>query len=115
MADNVVKQGDLSGCVDVEVTRARVGVNKLVKVLIANAGAEFASTYYYYTILRMHLAGHEDYKEVCEGRTARGPRAPGVDSLHFAHPHALAKHYARPSPPIGPARPLFLSWCSHLP
>jgi hypothetical protein len=35
-------------------------------MLIANAGAEFASTYYYYTILRMHLAGHEDYKEICE-------------------------------------------------
>ena len=28
--------------------------------------AEFASTYYYYTILRMYLAGHEDYKEICE-------------------------------------------------
>jgi ferritin-like protein len=26
----------------------------------------FASTYYYYTILRMHLAGYEDYKEICE-------------------------------------------------
>src|SRR5258708_33197312 len=35
-------------------------------MLIANAAAEFASTYYYYTILRMHLAGHEDYKEICE-------------------------------------------------
>jgi ferritin-like protein len=42
------------------------GVPKLIKMLIANAGAEFASTYYYYTILRMHLAGHEDYKEICE-------------------------------------------------
>jgi ferritin-like protein len=51
----------------VEVIRARgVDVEKLIKMLIANAAAEFASTYYYYTILRMHLAGHEDYKEICE-------------------------------------------------
>ena len=35
-------------------------------MLVANAAAEFASTYCYYTILRMHLAGHEDYKEICE-------------------------------------------------
>src|SRR3981081_4582231 len=41
-------------------------VEKLIKMLVANAGAEFASTYYYYTILRMNLAGHEDYKEICE-------------------------------------------------
>jgi ferritin-like protein len=25
-----------------------------------------ASTYYYYAILRMNLAGYEDYKEICE-------------------------------------------------
>jgi ferritin-like protein len=51
----------------VEVIRARgVDVDLLIKKLIANAAAEFASTYYYYTILRMHLAGHEDYKEICE-------------------------------------------------
>ena len=36
-------------------------------MLIANAAAEFASTYYYYyAILRVHLAGYEDYKEICE-------------------------------------------------
>jgi ferritin-like protein len=35
-------------------------------MLVSNAAAEFASTYYYYTILRMNLAGHEDYKEICE-------------------------------------------------
>ena len=29
------------------------------------AGAEF-TTYYYYTLLRMYLAGHEDYKEIAE-------------------------------------------------
>jgi ferritin-like protein len=49
------------------VIRARgVDVEKLIKMLVANAAAEFASTYYYYTILRMNLAGHEDYKEICE-------------------------------------------------
>src|SRR6266436_8254911 len=62
-----VKPGDVTQRVGVEVIRARgVDVEKLIKMLIANAGAEFASTYYYYTILRMHLAGHEDYKEICE-------------------------------------------------
>src|SRR5580704_15433969 len=63
----VVKHGDVTQRVGVEVIRARgVDVPKLIKMLIANAAAEFASTYYYYTILRMHLAGHEDYKEICE-------------------------------------------------
>jgi len=64
---DVVKHGDVSQRVGVEVIRARgVDVEKLIKMLIANAAAEFASTYYYYTILRMHLAGYEDYKEICE-------------------------------------------------
>ena len=63
----VVKAGHISKRVGVEVIRARADdVDKLIKMLIANAAAEFASTYYYYTILRMHLAGHEDYKEICE-------------------------------------------------
>src|SRR5947208_949092 len=63
----VVKHGDVSQRVGVEVIKARgVDVDLLIKKLIANAAAEFASTYYYYTILRMHLAGHEDYKEICE-------------------------------------------------
>src|SRR2546422_4677179 len=63
----VVKAGDVTQRVGVEVIRARgVDVEKLIKMLIANAAAEFASTYYYYTILRMHFAGHEDYKEICE-------------------------------------------------
>src|SRR5437868_4707684 len=66
-AKNVVKHGDVNGRVGVEVIRARgVDVEKLIKMLVANAAAEFASTYYYYTILRMHLAGYEDYKEICE-------------------------------------------------
>ncbi len=65
--ERVVKAGDVNQRVGVEVIRARgVDVDKLIKMLIANAAAEFASTYYYYTILRMHLAGHEDYKEICE-------------------------------------------------
>src|SRR5438477_10873789 len=63
----VLKASDGTQRVGVEVIRARgLDVEKLIKMLIANAGAEFASTYYYYTILRMHLAGHEDYKEICE-------------------------------------------------
>ncbi len=63
----VVKYGDVSQRVGVQVIRARaVDVEKLITMLIANAAAEFTSTYYYYTILRMHLAGHEDYKEICE-------------------------------------------------
>src|SRR5437660_4661662 len=65
--EKVVKYGDVSQRVGVEVIRARgVDVQKLIKMLIANAAAEFVSTYYYYTILRMHLAGYEDYKEICE-------------------------------------------------
>ena len=63
----VVKHGDVTQRVGVEVIRALgVNVDKLIKTLIANAGAEFQDTYYYYTILRMYLAGHEDYKEICE-------------------------------------------------
>jgi ferritin-like protein len=64
---DTVKHGDVTQRVGVEVIRARgVDVEKLIKMLIANAAAEFASTYYYYTILRMNLAGYEDYKEICE-------------------------------------------------
>src|SRR5712691_857840 len=63
----VVKAGDVSQRVGVEVIRARgVDVEQLIKMLIANAAAQFASTYYYYTILRMHLAGHEEYIVICE-------------------------------------------------
>ncbi len=61
-----VGPGDLTQRVGVEAIEAR-GVNaaELVEKLIDAAGAEF-TTYYYYTILRMNLAGHEDYKEICE-------------------------------------------------
>ncbi len=61
-----VKSGDVSNRVGVEQIEARgVDVKKLTEKLIDAAGAEF-TTYYYYTILRMHLAGNEDYKEICE-------------------------------------------------
>jgi ferritin-like protein len=61
-----VKRGDTSQRVGVEAIEARgVNVGELVEKLVDAAGAEF-TTYYYYTILRMYLAGHEDYKEICE-------------------------------------------------
>ncbi|MDQ4082712.1 MAG: DNA protection protein DPS [Actinomycetota bacterium] len=61
-----VGAGDLTRRVGVEQLEARgVDVGQLVEKLIDAAGAEF-TTYYYYTILRMNLAGHEDYKEICE-------------------------------------------------
>src|SRR5438046_7380676 len=64
---DTVKPGDVEHRVGVEVVRSHdLDVDKLLKILVANAAAEFASTYYYYTILRKHLAGHEDYKEICE-------------------------------------------------
>ena len=65
-ASGKVKAGDLTQRVGVEQIAARgVDVPALLEKLIDAAGAEF-TTYYYYTILRMHLAGHEDYKEICE-------------------------------------------------
>ena len=61
-----VKSGDVSNRVGLEQMEARgVNVKRLREKLIDAAGAEF-TTYYYYTILRMYLAGHEDYKEICE-------------------------------------------------
>jgi ferritin-like protein len=61
-----VKPGDTSQRVGVEQIAARgVDVKQLIEKLIDAAGAEF-TTYYYYTILRMYLAGEEDYKEICE-------------------------------------------------
>ncbi len=61
-----VKAGDLTKRVGVEQIEAR-GVNdeELREKLIDASGAK-VTNYYYYTILRMHLAGHEDYKEICE-------------------------------------------------
>ncbi|HEY7536018.1 MAG TPA: DNA protection during starvation protein [Thermodesulfobacteriota bacterium] len=61
-----VKPGDVTQRVGIEQMEARgVNVKQLREKLIDAAGAEF-TTYYYYTILRMYLAGHEDYKEICE-------------------------------------------------
>src|SRR6184192_4039374 len=65
-ATGKTKPGDVSERVGVEQIRSRgVNVEQLVEKLIDAAGAEF-TTYYYYTLLRMYLAGHEDYKEICE-------------------------------------------------
>ena len=65
-ATGKVPAGDLTQRVGVEQIAARgVNVPELVEKLIDAAGAEF-TTYYYYTILRMYLAGNEDYKEICE-------------------------------------------------
>lgn len=65
-AKGAVPPGDCTKRVGVEQARSRgVDVEQLVEKLIDAAGAEF-TTYYYYTILRMYLAGNEDYKEICE-------------------------------------------------
>jgi ferritin-like protein len=65
-ATGKVRAGDLSQRVGVEQIQARgVDVEALREQLIGAAGAEFTTTYYY-TILRMDLAGNEDYKEICE-------------------------------------------------
>src|SRR5207248_10533446 len=65
-ATGKTKPGDVSERVGVvELQKRSVNVEQLLEKLIDAAGAEF-TTYYYYTILRMHLAGHEDYKEICE-------------------------------------------------
>lgn len=66
-ATGSVAPGDIDHRVGVEILRQRgIDVEELIEKLIDNAAAEFASTYYYYSILRMYLAGHEDYKEICE-------------------------------------------------
>jgi len=65
-AQGRVAPGDLTQRVGVEAITARgVDVDQLLEKLVDAAGAEFM-TYYYYTILRMYLAGEEDYKEICE-------------------------------------------------
>src|SRR6266852_4969076 len=62
----MVERGDISKRVGVEQIRMRgVEVEQRVEKLIDAAGAEF-TTYYYYTLLRLNLAGKEDYKEICE-------------------------------------------------
>lgn len=61
-----IKAGDVTQRVGVETIESRgVNVKDLIEKLVDAAGAEF-TTYFYYTILRMYLAGNEDYKEICE-------------------------------------------------
>jgi ferritin-like protein len=61
-----VSPGDVTRRVGVEAIEARgLDADDLVEKLIHAASAEF-TTYYYYTVLRMYLAGREDYKAVCE-------------------------------------------------
>ena len=61
-----VEPGDTSKRVGAEVVRERgVDVEELREKLIDAIAAEF-TTYYYYTNLRAHLAGEEDYKEITE-------------------------------------------------
>ncbi len=73
-ATGKTKPGDVSERVGVEQIRSRgVNVEQLLEKLIDAAGAEF-TTYYYYTILRMYLAGNEDYKEICEDARSVSPR-----------------------------------------
>ncbi|WP_227376602.1 DNA protection during starvation protein [Haladaptatus halobius] len=60
-----VAAGDTSQRVGAEVVRERGGdPEELREKLVDAIGAEF--TTYYYTTLRCHLAGHEDYKEITE-------------------------------------------------
>jgi ferritin-like protein len=66
-ATGSVDPGDTSKRVGMEIMRERgVDPEELREKLIDAISAEFVSTYYYYTDLRMHLAGHEDYKEIAE-------------------------------------------------
>jgi ferritin-like protein len=61
-----VPPGDTSKRVGMEVMRERgCDPEELREKLIDAIAAEF-TTYYYYTNLRTHLAGNEDYKEIAE-------------------------------------------------
>ena len=61
-----VAAGDVTQRVGMEaISRRGVDPVALREKLIDAAAAEF-TTYYYYTVLRNFLAGHEDYKAVCE-------------------------------------------------
>ena len=65
-ASGSVQPGDTSQRVGMESIRERgLDPEELREKLIDAIGAEF-TTYYYYTNLRMHMAGHEDYKEITE-------------------------------------------------
>lgn len=65
-ATGSVPPGDTSQRVGMESIRERgIDPEELREKLIDAIAAEF-TTYYYYTNLRMHLAGNEDYKEITE-------------------------------------------------
>lgn len=65
-ASGSVEPGDTSQRVGMQSIRERGGdPEEIRETLIDAIGAEF-STYYYYTNLRTHLAGNEDYKEITE-------------------------------------------------
>jgi ferritin-like protein len=65
-ASGYVEPGDTSQRVGVKSIEERgVDVEELRGKLVDAIAAEF-TTYYYYTNLRMHLAGEEDYKEIAE-------------------------------------------------
>lgn len=66
-ASGSVDPGDTSERVGREIIRERgLDPDELKEKLIDAISAEFVGTYYYYTDLRMHLAGNEDYKEITE-------------------------------------------------
>ena len=65
-ASGSVSPGDTSRRVGITSIESRgVDVEELREKLIDAIGAEF-TTYYYYSNLRMYLAGNEDYKEITE-------------------------------------------------
>jgi ferritin-like protein len=65
-ASGSVEPGDTSQRVGMETIRERGGDPEEIREKLIDAiGAEF-TTYYYYTNLRTHLAGNEDYKEITE-------------------------------------------------
>ncbi|HKJ58808.1 MAG TPA: DNA protection during starvation protein, partial [Halobacteriales archaeon] len=65
-ASGSVSPGDTSQRVGITSIESRgVDVEELREKLVDAIGAEF-TTYYYYSNLRMHLAGNEDYKEITE-------------------------------------------------
>jgi ferritin-like protein len=61
-----IEAGDTTKRVGIQSIEERgINVEELREMLIDAIGAVF-TTYYYYTNLRMHLAGNEDYKEITE-------------------------------------------------
>ncbi|WP_129115618.1 DNA protection during starvation protein [Halegenticoccus tardaugens] len=65
-ASGGVEPGDTTKRVGMEIIRERGGDPEAIREKLIDAIAAEFSTYYYYTNLRMHLAGNEDYKEITE-------------------------------------------------